>query len=59
MPLLTSIPMAPAAAGLASVLPVSRRVMSSLNVLAFGATLVLGIALLRPGAGARRGYRMG
>jgi hydrogenase-4 component F len=46
MPLLTLIPIAPFAAGLANLLPVPRWVMSSLNRLAFGATLVLGIALL-------------
>lgn len=46
MPLLTLILVAPAAAGLASLLLAPRRVMSSLNVLAFCATLALGIALL-------------
>jgi hydrogenase-4 component F len=47
MPLLTLILIAPVAAGLANLLPVPRRVMSLLSVLAFGATLVSGIALLR------------
>ena len=47
MPLLTLILIAPAAAGLANLLLVPRRVMRWLNVLAFAATLALGIALLR------------
>ena len=47
MPLLTLILVAPAAAGLACLLPVPRRVMSSLNALAFGATLVFGIMLVQ------------
>ena len=47
MPLLTLILVAPAAAGLANLLPVPRRAMRWLNVLAFVATLALGIALLR------------
>src|ERR1039458_8674412 len=47
MPLLTLILIAPAAAGLANLLPVPRRVMRWLNVLAFVATLGFGIALLR------------
>jgi len=46
MPLLTLILLAPAAAGLACLLPVPRRVLSTLNALAFGATLVLGIMLV-------------
>jgi hydrogenase-4 component F len=46
MPLLTLILITPVAAGLANLLPMPRRVMSSLNVLAFGATLVLGIMLV-------------
>src|SRR5476651_593055 len=47
MPLLTFILIAPAAAGLANLLPVPQRVMSSLNMLAFGATLVFGILLVQ------------
>ena len=47
MSLLTFILVAPLAAGLASLLPVPRRAMPWLGVLAFGATLGLGIALLR------------
>ena len=48
MPLLTFILAAPVAAALASlVLPVPRRAMWLLNVLAFGAALAFGIALLR------------
>ena len=46
MPLLTLILIAPAAAGLANLLLVPRRVMPWLNVLAFVATLALGITLL-------------
>lgn len=45
--LLTLILAAPVAAGLACLLPVPRRAMWLLNMLAFGATLVLGIALTR------------
>lgn len=44
--LLTFILIAPVAAGLANLLPLPRRVMSSLNVLVFGATLILGIMLV-------------
>src|ERR1039457_1801462 len=47
MPLLTLILIAPAVAGLANLLLVPRRAMRWLNVLAFAATLGLGIALLR------------
>ncbi len=47
MPLLTLILIAPAAAGLANLLFAPRRAMRWLNVLAFVATLGLGIALLR------------
>jgi len=47
MPLLTFILIAPVVAGLANLLPMPRRVMSSLNVLAFGTTLVFGITLVR------------
>src|ERR1039458_8795792 len=47
MSLLTFILIAPVAAGLANLLPMPRRVMSSLNALAFGATLVFGILLVR------------
>jgi hydrogenase-4 component F len=46
MPLLTLILVAPLAAGLANLLPAPRRVMSSLNTLAFCATLVFGIMLV-------------
>src|ERR1039457_1746953 len=46
MPLLTLILVAPVAAGLANLLPVPRRLMSPVNALAFGATLVLGINLV-------------
>src|ERR1039458_10424837 len=46
MPLLTLILIAPAAAGLANLLPVPRRAMRWLNVMAFAATLAFGIALL-------------
>ena len=46
MPLLTLILIAPAGAGLANLLVVPRRAMRWLNVLAFVATLGLGIALL-------------
>jgi hydrogenase-4 component F len=45
--LLTLILIAPAAAGLANLLLLPRRVMRWVNVLAFAATLALGIALLR------------
>ncbi len=47
MPLLTLILIAPVTAGLANLLPVPRRVMSLLSVLAFGATLAMGVALMR------------
>jgi hydrogenase-4 component F len=46
MLLLTSILMAPLLAGLVCLLAPSRRVMAATNVLAFGATLALGIVLL-------------
>ena len=44
--MLTFILIAPVAAGLANLLPVPRRVMSPLNAIAFGATLVFGIMLV-------------
>jgi hydrogenase-4 component F len=46
MPLLTLILIAPAAAALAGLLPVPRRAMPWLSVLAFGVTLALGMALV-------------
>ena len=58
MPLLTLILIAPAAAGLANLLLVPRRVMPWLNVLAFGATLGFGDCAPSRGAGARRRHRM-
>ncbi len=44
--LLTPLPLVPLAVGLACLLVRPRRVMSALNVLAFGTTLVLGVRLL-------------
>ncbi|MDE3067769.1 MAG: hydrogenase 4 subunit F [Verrucomicrobiota bacterium] len=47
MALLTSIVVVPAAAGLACLLPLPRRILAALNILAFGVALALGVALLR------------
>jgi hydrogenase-4 component F len=47
MSLLTPLLVVPAAAGLACLLARSRRVMAALGVLAFGATLALGVGLLQ------------
>ena len=58
MLLLTPILIVPLLAGLLCLLVRSRRVMAALNVLAFGATLALGVALLQQVLAPRRGDRV-